>query len=327
MRFLFILFLCSSLPALAQENENNNQKDLKDIVESTGLDSLSFLKNFGESACQCIDSVEKVEKNKKLQMKAFATCIDEQVTTYQLSLKLLNTMKSDNKENNIVLATNKNGDEYKKYYYQIERWLKDNCQTLNKALASNDEAGDKSISKNPEALDAYYKGVEKLKDNNYSEAVPWFEKAVSIDPEFAFAWDNAGICYRRMNDLDKAEAAYKASLKVDPRGKTALQNLAVVYQMKKMDKETIECYEQMLKYYKDEPEAYYGLSLLYLQNMNDEEKALNYMCKAYNLYIEQQSAFRSDAEKIINVIYFSMKKQGKEESFYRILKENNIKSN
>jgi hypothetical protein len=50
------------------------------------------------------------------------------------------------------------------------------------------------------------------------------------------------------------------------------------------------------------------------------------MCKAYNLYIEQKSPYRTDAEKIINIIYSEMKKQGKENRFVEILKENNIRT-
>ena len=34
-----------------------------------------------------------------------------------------------------------------------------------------------------------------------------------------------------------------------------------------------------------------------------------------------------DAEKIINLVYKKMKEDGKENRFYEILKENNIKSN
>jgi hypothetical protein len=56
------------------------------------------------------------------------------------------------------------------------------------------------------------------------------------------------------------------------------------------------------------------------------EKALSYMCKAYNIYVKQKSPFRTDAENVINIIYKQMKKDNKEEAFNRILAENNIKT-
>ncbi|HYO21200.1 MAG TPA: tetratricopeptide repeat protein, partial [Flavisolibacter sp.] len=198
---------------------------------------------------------------------------------------------------------------------------------LNKAIASNDEANDKSYSKNPDALAAYDKGIDYFKTSAYNEAIPWFEKAVQTDASFAFAWDNLGICYRRTGKLDKAEAAYKSSLKADPKGRTALQNLAVVYQLQKRDDEAIATYKNISDYYPDDPEIYYGIALVYVNNKKDLENGLQNMCKAYNLYIKMQSPYRSDAEKVINAIYGQLKKENKEDVFKRILKENNISAN
>jgi hypothetical protein len=81
------------------------------------------------------------------------------------------------------------------------------------------------------------------------------------------------------------------------------------------------------KQYPNDPEVYYGIGLIYLSGKNDMENALQNMCKAYNIYVEQKSPYRTDAEKVINMIFGIMKKDNKEEAFNRILKENNIKSN
>ena len=48
------------------------------------------------------------------------------------------------------------------------------------------------------------------------------------------------------------------------------------------------------------------------------------MCKAYNIYVQQKSAYRADAEKLINHIHSEMKAQGKEARFNEILKSHNI---
>ncbi|MFB3389754.1 hypothetical protein [Flavobacterium sp. LAR06] len=66
---------------------------------------------------------------------------------------------------------------------------------------------------------------------------------------------------------------------------------------------------------------------MYALHLNDPEKGLDNMCKAYNLYIEQKSPYRADAEKIIQMIYADLKKVGKEDTFDKILATNNIKSN
>jgi tetratricopeptide (TPR) repeat protein len=42
-----------------------------------------------------------------------------------------------------------------------------------------------------------------------------------------------GICYRRLENYDKALESYKKSLEIDPKGLMPLQNIAIVYQYKK----------------------------------------------------------------------------------------------
>jgi hypothetical protein len=51
------------------------------------------------------------------------------------------------------------------------------------------------------------------------------------------------------------------------------------------------------------------------------------MCKAYKMYTEQKSPYRTDAEKIIRYIYSEMKKQNKTDTFNQILESNNINQN
>ena len=72
------------------------------------------------------------------------------------------------------------------------------------------------------------------------------------------------------------------------------------------------------------PEIYYEIGQIYYQHRKDYEKSLDYMCKAFNLYIEINSPYRSDAENIIKYNFNELKKMGKEDKFYEILKANNI---
>ena len=45
-----------------------------------------------------------------------------------------------------------------------------------------------------------------------------YEKALEIDPVFAFAWDNLGLTYRRLEKYDLALDAYRKSLELVPNG-------------------------------------------------------------------------------------------------------------
>jgi tetratricopeptide (TPR) repeat protein len=231
------------------------------------------------------------------------------------------------KQINITVNINENSEDYKKYYYELERYMMTSCASLKEKIASNDMLSAKSFSENEKAIKFYSKGLKESEKENYEKAVEYFEKAVKEDPEFAFAWDNLGINYRKLNNFEKALEAYQKSLEIDPYGLMPLQNIAIVYQYKKEYSKAIEAYEKLAEIDANNPEVYYGIGNVYVTNLNEYEKGLDNMCKAYNLYIEQKSPYRADAEKMINIIYAEMKKQGKEEEFTKILKANNISQN
>ncbi|MES1181676.1 MAG: tetratricopeptide repeat protein, partial [Flavobacterium sp.] len=174
------------------------------------------------------------------------------------------------------------------------------------------------------AIAQYNKGIEYVNKEKYEDAIPYFKKAVSIDPKFAFAWDNLGISYRKTSQYDKALEAYNKSLEIDPEGKMPLQNIPVVYQYLEQYDKALDAYDNLLKVSPNDPETFYGKGLIYTYYKKDHEKALAMMCKAYNLYATMNSPYRVDAQKIIQTLYSEMKKDGKEETFNKILKENNI---
>ena len=103
-----------------------------------------------------------------------------------------------------------------------------------------------------------------------------------------------------------------------------LQNIAVTYSYKKEYRKAIEYFERLKEIDENNPEVYYGIGQIYFQFLNDHEKSLNNICMAYNLYTEQQSPYRTDAEDIITYIYEAMRKENKEERFFEILKKHNI---
>lgn len=302
----------------AQENKKSNPETL--------------LKGLAENGCNCVDSINTFNKTKVEIAKEISDCINKQTGTLQMGTKLMKVddLKEDaeiidgKKQINISINMNENSAEYKKYYYELERYMMTNCTSLKEKIASNEKLSERSLSENEKAIEFYSKGLKEVKKEKFKKAVENFEKAVKEDPEFAFAWDNLGINYRRLNNFDKALECYKRSLEIDPNGLMPLQNIAIVYQYKKEYSKAIGAYEKLAEIDKNNPEVYYGLGNVYASDLKDYEKGLDNMCIAYNIYIEQKSPYRTDAEKMINIIYAEMKKQGKVEEFNKILKANNI---
>lgn len=318
-KFFFTVIIISVGVACFSQKDNKAEKE-------------KLLAELSENSCKCIDSIRVSNKAKNDIAKEINRCITPQVGAYQLGVKLMNldilndtaVEKDGKKEINISLALDENSKEYKEVYYEIERYLMDNCKAIKDKIASNDKHGKKSLSEDPKALELYYKGVDESKSENHQKAIDYFEKAIAIDPEFAFAWDNIGISYRKLGNYDKALNAYKRSLEIDPTGLMPLQNIAIVYRFKKEYENAIAAYNRLAEIDKDNPEIYFGIGQIYAAFLNDYEKGLDNMCKAYNLYIKQKSPYRADAEQIIQLLYTEMKKNGKEDKFFQILKAHNI---
>lgn len=72
------------------------------------------------------------------------------------------------------------------------------------------------------------RGGELLRTGKHEDALPWLQKAVTIDPELPGAWINYGVALRRGGDLVKAEEAYRKALEIDPQAVSAYQNLAAL---------------------------------------------------------------------------------------------------
>lgn len=308
-KIILFTLLCYTINGIAQKNNK----------------SQILLKELSESSCKCIEKINTKNKTPKAISLEINDCIKEQIVAYQLGAKLMKIDTTNLKTDiNIEINENEDSDDFQKYYFEMERFLFENCEPLKEKIAVFEKTTDKSISDNPRALGFYDKGISKIKEQDFKKAISFFKKAVKIDPKFAFAWDNLGISYRKLNEYDKAISAYENSLKIDPNGMMPLQNIAIVYQYKKEYLKAIDTYKRLEKLSENNPEIYYGIGQIYAVNLKNYEKGLDYMCKAYVMYLNLKSPYRTDAEKIINIIYQEMDKQGKVEKFNEILKKNNI---
>ena len=301
--------------------------------QSIVSDSDVLLKELSENACNCIDTIDSRNKFKAEITKEIHKCIDDQASAYQIGRKLMDINLQDKKSNskkdtiNIVINTNKNSSDYMTYYNKMESYLMENCKVLKKKIGSNDIENPNSFSDNPKSVKEYTKGLKYFKKENYKTALKYFEKAVKIDSVFAFAWDNIGLCHRRLENFDAAISAYKKSILLDPLGIMPLQNIAIAYEYKKEFNEALNAYQTLSEVDNFNPEVFYGMGRIQAFYLSEYEKGLDNICKAYNLYLKQKSPYKTDAVKLINMIYPEMKKQGKVERFKKILKENDINAN
>lgn len=316
MKKILIIFLLSFGVFYQAQN-----KELNDSIKIT-IEKIK--KELADNSCKCIDSVkdEIINKKRKENIEGVNNCIKEYTGAYLLGKKLASIDKTKDSKININLDEKSN--EYNDAKRELEDYLMGNCPSLKFVLSSNDRENENSYSQNDKAREYYSKGLKESNANNFQKAIEYYSLAVKEDENFPFAWDNLGYSYRQTGNYDEAIKAYKKSISLDPNHAFPIQNLAVAYVYKKEYQKAIDTYELLKKLDENNPEIYYGIGQIYFQHLKDYEKSLDYMCKAFNLYMKINSPYRSDAETIIKYNYVEMKKLGKEDKFFEILKANNI---
>ena len=77
-----------------------------------------------------------------------------------------------------------------------------------------------------EARKAFHKGMEAWDANDFPKAAEQFEKAVALFPEYDTAYNNLGVMYFRMNQTEKARAAFERSVALNDKNADGDRNLA-----------------------------------------------------------------------------------------------------
>ena len=173
------------------------------------------------------------------------------------------------------------------------------------------------------AKEYYSQGQKYSEKEQYELAVVQYNKAVKNDPNFAFAWDNMGLCYRKLNRYEEAIKCYKKSLEIEPKGTMPLQNMAVAYDFLKDYKSASETYLKIIKNNPEDAEGYYEAGNPFFSNQ-DFEKGLDYMFKAYLIYKKTNSPYIQDSETLIGNYYKSLKENNKIDLFNKVAAKYNI---
>ena len=281
------------------------------------------LKTISNDACNCITKIDMQIKTRNDSIKS---CINSQIVVFQMTnlLSKVNTDETSDKVKpkkvNINLQMGTNTEMYK----QVEKHLLKNCIQLKSLLMSNNnEESSNSVSENKESIKFYNEGLTFSDKRDYVNAIPLYEKALEIDDNFAYAWDNLGMAYRHTKQYDKAIKAYKKSIKLDPKGVVPIMNLGVVYSLIKNYDEAILTYKKYIELADDSPEGYYGLGRMQLFT-KDYDASMKNIVTALNMYTENNSPYRADAINMIKYIYQNMNAENRKEEFFELAKKYNL---
>jgi len=165
-----------------------------------------------------------------------------------------------------------------------------------------------------DARNNYNLGNSYLNEEQYSLAIIYFQKAIEQDSLYVDAYDNLGVCYRRSGDLNTAIECYEKSLDIFPEGIIAHQNLAIIYYMLDVNEKAINEYRAIIKLQPNNPEGYYGLCNIYM-NQGRLSLALSNGLKAEELYSNSSSSYVYDAQYLIGKLYYFLGKSSKAKKY------------
>ncbi len=127
------------------------------------------------------------------------------------------------------------------------------------------------------------KAMGYLVAGEYVDALRYLVKAINLQPEVSYFWNNLGSLYRRAGNLQAAEKAYLTALSENSGDLTAYSNLARYYK-ETGDEKLAAYFEQKAHYYRmQNPYYVYGLSQQAFVE-KDYELALKYAMKAIHQY-------------------------------------------
>jgi len=84
-----------------------------------------------------------------------------------------------------------------------------------------------------EAIEYRNRGYTAQQSGDIETALVYYQKAISLDPYYAVAYNDLGIVYEIKGYWDKAESAYRKAISIDPNFAEAHCNLAFLYESRK----------------------------------------------------------------------------------------------
>ncbi len=146
---------------------------------------------------------------------------------------------------------------------------------LSQALtAANNKPGDLQLQADAAVL--------LMETHQYGEAIVYLERATAIDGRVWQLWYNIGLCYKQLQNLPKAIAAFDAAIERNPASLDALNQAGIVHARHGKYAEAVAYYQRALGINPYYLEAAYNLARVYFQQ-GELEQARAMLLRAHEL--------------------------------------------
>ena len=131
-------------------------------------------------------------------------------------------------------------------------------------------------NKRSAAQTLYSQGLGILSRDDFARALPYFEKAVDIDPNYAEAWYQAGFCYGMLGRHNEALKASRRAAQIRPDWAETYLNIGASSFALAQYKDAVDAYRQVTKLDDSNADAQYALGLSLGKLGRTDEEILAY---------------------------------------------------
>ena len=118
-------------------------------------------------------------------------------------------------------------------------------------------------------------GVELYKQGSFFLAKKEFLSSIEIFPEYAEAYNNIGLTYKQLGDINSAEDSYKKALQYKPGYPEAMNNYGILLETKGNSNAAREYFKKAVLIAPDYPDPYLNMAVS-LENSKRIEDAIIY---------------------------------------------------
>ena len=184
--------------------------------------------------------------------------------------------RESEERNRLIREMDELKHKYARAYSEIE---KQNIRSRMKQLRDKfmrNETYTSSTYNTAMAKLAYNDGLDYDNDKDYSNAIKYYQKALSYDPRYVPAYNNLGIIYEDvLMDYEKARECFETSVQIDPAYDFGYCNLGILYNDVYHDYDkAMENYRRVLRLNPKFPGIYRYIARTYLA-MEQYEDALS----------------------------------------------------
>jgi tetratricopeptide (TPR) repeat protein len=131
-------------------------------------------------------------------------------------------------------------------------------------------------NKRSAAQTLYSQGLGILSRDDFARALPYFEKAVDVDPNYAEAWYQAGFCYGMLGRHADALKASRRAAQLRPEWAQTFLNIGASSFALGQFKDAVDAYRQAVKLDENNSDAQYALGLSLGKLGRTDEEILAY---------------------------------------------------